>query len=177
MFTFKRGPGRPRPDAQPSPGTSIHTQIEADPVIGVEIARQMAPPGDWLAPSAFLSGNGPCPEAVDVTGRARYLFYGPYAALGPGRWRATVFLHLCPDAARRPLAVQFGAEPDYTTLDLPFGVPGNHRVDLEHSLREGDAAQVRLWLKKAAFHGEVRLIGVSLGRAEAGAAPIGEDHV
>jgi hypothetical protein len=156
MFTFKRGPGRPRPDAQPSPGTSIHTQIEADPVIGVEIARQMAPPGD---------------------GRARYLLYGPYAALGPGRWRATVFLHLCPDAARRPLAVQFGAEPDYTTLDLPFGVPGNHRVDLEHSLREGDAAQVRLWLKKAAFHGEVRLIGVSLGRAEAGAAPIGEDHV
>ncbi len=175
MFTFKRG-SSPRGRAEPSP------RIDADAVIKTDVARQMAPPGKWLPPSDFQSGTasevGPCPAAIDITGRARYLVYGPYLALAPGRWRATIFLHLCPDAARRPFGVQFGAEPDYTTLDLPFGVPGNHRVDIEHTLREGDAAQIRLWLKKAAFHGHARLIGVSLGPAEAPAPPsVGSDHV
>jgi hypothetical protein len=185
MFTFKRGPARPR--RKPGRPPEAHLpETQADAVIRAEVARQMAPPGRWLIPSDFLSGTtaAACPEAIDVTGRARYLVYGPYVALAPGRWRATVILHLCPDAARRPLAVQFGAEPNYTTLDLPFGVPGNHRVDIEHAFDHGDAAQVRLWLKRAAFHGEARLIGVSLGPAEVPAAvpparttSVGDDHV
>ena len=65
-----------------------------------------------------------CPNVIDVTGRARYLFFGPFINLPAGHWRATVFLELCPDAARRRLAVQFGSEPDYTTEGVPGGRAG-----------------------------------------------------
>ena len=108
-----------------------------------------------------------CPGVIDVTGRARYLVFGPFVALDPGAWRARVSLELCADAAQRPIAVQFGAEPDYTTVDLPRGAQGLHEVEIEHQIRSGDLAQIRVWLKRAAFHGELRFGGAELHRVPA----------
>ncbi len=122
----------------------------------------------WWGRETFFSregGGDRCPEVIDVTGRPRFLVYGPYVGLGVGVWRATAFFHLCPDAARRSLAVQFGAEPTYTTLELPRGLHGLHRIEIIHRMTEPGLAQVRLWLKKAAFHGEVRFAGVSIDQA------------
>lgn len=118
---------------------------------------------------AFLSDQAPgapCPAVVDLTGRARYPFFGPYVALAPGLWRATARLEVCPEAARRSLALQFGVEPDYTTTDLPRGTAGPVTVTIDHAFSGEGLAQVRLWLKKAAFHGEVRLLGVDLRRLD-----------
>jgi hypothetical protein len=121
----------------------------------------------WWARELFLSPDfegGICPAVLDVTGRARYLFFGPYIELSSGIWRAEVRFRLCPDASRCRLAVQFGVEPDYTTIDVPFGVPGPHAVRIEHKQSVAGLAQIRLWLKKAAFHGEVRFTGASVSR-------------
>jgi len=116
----------------------------------------------WWDRACFLSDEAPdrrCPEVIDVTGRARFLFFGPFIPLGRGLWRATVRLELCPDAARRTLALQFGVEPDYTTHDLPSGACGSLTPQIDFLCETPGTAQVRLWLKKAAFHGEVRLAG------------------
>jgi hypothetical protein len=119
----------------------------------------------WWDREIFLDSNGGhCPSEIDVTGRARYLFFGPYLPLAPGIWRATISVRLCPDAARCRLALQFGAEPDYDTVDLEFGVDGDHVVIVEHRRVEPGLGQVRLWLKKAAFHGGVRLSGAAVER-------------
>jgi hypothetical protein len=122
----------------------------------------------WWDRNIFLSdedaSEGACPPVIDVTGRARILVYGPNRELTPGVWRATAFLHLSPDAALRRLAVQFGAEPNYSTADLPLGSPGDHQVELTLAVREARPHQVRIWLKKAAFHGELSLAGVSVER-------------
>lgn len=150
-----------------------------------ESARNSQPPTQWWDRSRFLRGGeanlDTCPELLDLTGRACFLFYGPYVPLSAGLWRATILLTLCTDAARRPIALQFGAEPDYATIDLPFGVPGDHRIVLEHRLDGGQPAQIRLWLKKAAFHGAIRFLGACVelvdgGTAEVPAARLG-DHV
>jgi len=126
-------------------------------------AGEDTPSSQWWDRSRFFSdaeaGVDTCPEVIDLTGRACFVFYGPYAPLAAGLWRATVSINSCADAARRPLSLQFGAEPDYTTVDLPFGMPGDHHLTLEHWFDGGQMAQVRLWLKKAAFHGEVRFLG------------------
>ena len=123
-----------------------------------------------VGPNTFLRGAEAnvdrCPEVIDLTGRACFLFYGPYIPLVAGLWRATVFLTVCADAARRPLALQFGSEPNYATIDLPFRVPGDHRIVLEHLFDEGQSAQVRLWLKKAAFHGSIRFLGACVELVE-----------
>jgi hypothetical protein len=109
---------------------------------------------------------GPCPSTIDLTGRARRLAYGPFLELEPGVWRATVKLGLCSDAARRCLAVQFGVEPDYTTVEVPRGVPGDLELEICHTITEAAPAQIRLCLSKAAFHGEVRFDGARLYRME-----------
>ncbi len=124
-------------------------------------------PPEWWSREAFLSGDPPggiCPPVIDITGRPRFLFHGPFIALSPGLWRATVFLELCADAARRSLALQFGAEPDYTTKALPRGAPGRHAVQLDYRLSEPGVGQVRLWLTKPAFHGDIRLSGAKIER-------------
>jgi capsular polysaccharide transport system ATP-binding protein len=133
-----------------------------------EAARAAGPLGDWWGRSVFQADapapGDPCPEVVDTTGLPRFLFYGPFAPLSRGIWRATVFLRLDEDAAACRLALQFGSEPSYAVADLAFGVAGDHRVELLHEFRGDEPSQIRLWLKKAAFHGKVRLIGATVER-------------
>ncbi len=123
--------------------------------------------GEWWDREIFASAEAPdgrCPKELDVTGRARCLLFGPYLPLTPGHWSATAHLEVCVDAARCRLAVEFGAEPDYALVDLPFGQPGQHAIELTHEIRESGLGQIRLFLKRAAFHGEVRFIGATVRR-------------
>jgi len=124
----------------------------------------LAPDEVWWDPALFLRQDGQDPTVFDVMGRARCLFFGPYLPLAVGLWRARVWLEICPDAARRPMAIQFGAEPDYSTVDLPFDQVGPMVANVEHPMDGLGLAQIRLLLKKAAFHGEVRFLGAALSR-------------
>ena len=148
------------------PPLASHAQRDHE----ADFARDTAPSSQWWDRTQFFGGAeanvGKCPEVIDLTGRACFLFYGPYVPLTAGLWRATVTLTICADAARRPLALQFGAEPDYVTADLPFGVSGDHRLVLEHRFDGAQTAQVRLWLKKAAFHGQIRFLGACVEPVE-----------
>jgi hypothetical protein len=122
----------------------------------------------WWDRGVFLSDDevagGACPAVIDVTGRSRILAYSPHFQLAPGVWRATALLHLSPDAAHRRIGVQFGADPDFATVELPLGVDGDHRAELTLTVIDETPLQVRLWLQKAAFHGEIRFAGVSFER-------------
>ncbi len=118
---------------------------------------------DFWGRERFLSDLAqPCPPVIDLTGPPRFVVFGPYMALAPGRWRAEMIFELCPEAARRRLAAQFGAEPDYATVAAPAGVSGRHAIVIDHTFASGDLAQARLWLQGAAFHGEVRFLGVTV---------------
>lgn len=142
------------------PGFGAATAEAAEPAAG-EILR-------WDR-RIFMTWDGelaPCPAVIDVTGRARILVYGPYSALEPGAWRAKVSLELCAEAAQRPIVVQFGAEPDYSTVGLPQGTRGHHEVEIDHQMKPGDLAQIRVWLKRAAFHGELRFGGAEIRRIQ-----------
>lgn len=138
------------------------------PSSSFDAAAPETPAKTWWDRSIFLSsvagGEVPCPPVIDVTGRARVLVYGPGRELDPGVWQATVCLHLSHDAALRRMVVQFGPEADYTTVNLPLGVSGDHKVELTLTMHEAGPVQVQLCLKKAAFHGEVRFSGVSIER-------------
>ena len=119
----------------------------------------------------FLSGEGVCPPEIDVTGLPRFVFFGPFITLEAGLWRAECELEFCADAALRVFALQFGAEPDYTTVDLQRGRPGLQRFVIQHRLSTAAPMQLRLWLKKAAFHGYVRFGGASIERIADAALP------
>jgi hypothetical protein len=116
----------------------------------------------FLTSSQDVKSHSVCPAVIDATGRPRHLVFGPFRALAPGRWRASVVLRVSAAAAGRPLAVDFGAEPNFVLDTLPFGAPGLHRIDLENTFTENDHAQFRLWVKRAAFEGEIGFMGVAL---------------
>jgi hypothetical protein len=125
------------------------------------------PPTAWWGRECFHSvdgADGLCPAAIDVTGQGRCLTHGPYVVLQPGLWRATATLEICQDAARRRLAVQFGVEPHFSTQDLPYGIPGHHEVRVDFQLSEPGPVQIRILLRRAAFHGEVRFLGARVER-------------
>ncbi len=103
-----------------------------------------------------------CPPVIDPAGRARHLVLGPFERLRPGTWRATLVLRLSAAAARRPLSVGFGTEPNFSVFDVPYGVPGLHRIDLEWTFGEEDDAELWVWLRRAAFDGEIGFLGVGL---------------
>jgi hypothetical protein len=67
--------------------------------------------------------------------------------------------------------VDFGAGENFILQNLPYGVPGLHRIDLENTFGETDQAQFRLWVKRAAFEGEIGFQGVALKFV--GAPPLG----
>ena len=122
-------------------------------------------PSTWWDLKDFRSHDSAdlrCPEFLDVTGRSRYLVYGPYHELSAGLWRATAKIHLCPDAARCRFSLEFGAEPDFSSVDLPFGKVGPLEIEVEHMFREAGQGQIRLFLMRAAFHGEVRFLGATV---------------
>jgi hypothetical protein len=105
----------------------------------------------------------PCPEVVDVTGPERALVFGPYFSLEPGLWRARATFELCPEAARRQLAVDFGAMPSFRVKEAPHQ-PGRHVIELEYEVQPDDLVEVRLLMRMAGFHGEVRFLGAVLER-------------
>lgn len=132
-----------------------------------ELEPPLAPDEVWWDPAVFLTPE--CTEGrglsvFDVTGRPRCLLFGPYLPLASGVWRARVWLEICPDAAKRPMAIQLGAEPDYSTADLPLDQPGRLVASIEHPMDGGGLAQIRLLLRRAAFHGEVRFLGAAVSR-------------
>ncbi len=116
----------------------------------------------FLTSSQDQTSHTPCSSVIDATGRARHLIFGPFQTLAPGQWRASVVLRISAPAARRPLAVDFGAGQDFILQNLPYGVPGLHTINLENTFGETDHAQFRLWVKRAAFEGEIGFLGVAL---------------
>ena len=135
---------------------------DAHPSGATEMAAQSPirlQPRDFRTDEPLVSG---APEVFDLLGRDRHLFYGPYLELEPGVWRAKVELELFDSAAKRRLAIEFGVQPDFTTVDLPYHAEGPIEIEVDNAIRAGGLTQIRLWLRRAAATGRVRFGGVTL---------------
>lgn len=146
----------------PEPGREARARVEPSSAPGV--VQDDADAGLWWERERFRSvdSEGVCPAVIDVTGKPRCLVYGPHLILEPGLWRATAIFELCPDAARRRLVVQFGPYPDYATEEVPMGRSGTHKIDLDYEFQTSRHAEVRMFLMRAGFHGELRFSGAVL---------------
>jgi hypothetical protein len=68
------------------------------------------------------------------------------------------------DAVRCRLSVDFGTEASFTTVEAPVGIAGAHSVDVVHLISDDTPCEIRIFLMRAAFHGELRVRGASLKR-------------
>ena len=119
----------------------------------------------WWPAALFHSVQPGFPDALDITGPARFLSFGPYVRLAPGLWRAEVELEVCADAAKYDYLIEFGLEGDFSQIIARAPGAGPHVAALTHRLAAPAPVEVRVSLGRAAFHGAFRLIGARLAPA------------
>lgn len=77
---------------------------------GLRVHLEQPAPGDVSWPrQCFLSGDKPsttAPVAVEVTGRARIIFYGPYLHLPRGRWKVRGLMGFSKDIRGMPFTIE-----------------------------------------------------------------------
>jgi hypothetical protein len=101
----------------------------------------------------------PASRPVDITGRIRFLVYGPFINLPPGSWSASVILGFSPEAAGMTYIIEVFAGTQLTHVRIE---PGDERIfeaNLHFSL---DAAidhpvQIRIHNERPAFDGRLAL--------------------
>jgi hypothetical protein len=128
----------------------------------------------WWDRTLFRWGDHPeepCPQSIDVTGAARILAFGPFLPLSRGEWRARVEFELSPDAARRSYLLEFGAGADLSRVAFGPLPTGPNAVSITHRFEVADPAEIRLWVARAAFHGDLSFKGVWVEALTAGAPP------
>lgn len=107
--------------------------------------------------------------AIDITGRARFLIFGPYINLIPGPWVATVSLAFSAETAGMSFMIEItaGTQLAYTRVQpageqiietsLPFTIPPSSSQPVE----------IRVISERAAFDGRIALGYVRLARRPA----------
>jgi len=101
----------------------------------------------------------PATRPVDITGRIRFLVYGPFIHLPPGSWTASVILGLSPEAARMAYLVEVFAGARLTHVRIEPGSEPVVEVNLHFSLDRSvdQPTQIRIHTERAAFDGRLAL--------------------
>jgi hypothetical protein len=113
----------------------------------------------YMSEEPPVAPDPPASRPIDITGRPRYLLYGPYITLPPGSWSATVALGFSAEAAELSYIVDVcaGAEILLSRITLQ---PGEERVveaNLNFSLDAPDMVEIRVMNERAAFDGRLAL--------------------
>jgi hypothetical protein len=96
---------------------------------------------------------------VDITGRIRFLVYGPFINLPPGSWSARVVLGFSPEAAGMAYVVEVFAGTRLTHIRVEPGNEDVAEVNLHFSIDAyvDHAVQIRIYNERAAFDGRLAL--------------------
>lgn len=119
----------------------------------------------WWPREIFCTYEGPCPSSIDITGRSRILCFGPYIALPRGPWNAELIFDVCDAAAQYDYLLEFGTTGNFSRELFRPSQSGRQHVRLNYLALENEWAEIRIGVTRAAFHGELNLIGAHITRA------------
>lgn len=106
-------------------------------------------------------------QRMDIAGRARALFWGPYEVLTPGLWRATARFSVDRWACRHAYRLEWGATADYSLFEFTPRKAGVFEVSAERLWREAEKAELRIILTEGSLGGVFELLGVSITQSDA----------
>ncbi len=122
-------------------------------------------PGETTWPrQCFLSGDQPnsaVPVAIDVTGRARIIFYGPYLHLPRGRWKARMLIGFSRDIRGMPFSIDIHSTESLGKARI-LAVRGGI-FDFEFEARvtaPHEPIEVRIMSEQGAIEGHMGLVSI-----------------
>jgi len=121
----------------------------------------------WGRDLFMMDGHQPATEIVDICGRVRALFYGPYIKLPPGQWLAEIVLGFSREATEMNFVIDIlmgGTQIAVTKIQPAH--EGIFSVNLSFVVEEGNdhAVEFRVVNERAAFDGKIALGEVTLVR-------------
>ncbi|HTV90559.1 MAG TPA: hypothetical protein VME41_16195 [Stellaceae bacterium] len=111
----------------------------------------------------------PATRPVDLTGRPRFVVYGPFINLPPGAWSADVVLGFSAEAAGNSMAIEVfaGAQLAQARLDVSGEQVSDIRLDFIIAETADQPVQIRIVNERAAFDGRLAVGYVALTRQAA----------
>jgi hypothetical protein len=100
--------------------------------------------------------------AIDLTGRARTIVYGPYTYLPPGLWEVEVKVMIDPDGGAAHLRFEWGTNPEYVGSSASVTKSGEYRVRLQRFWSNVGPSEMRITTIQPHFHGRFELLSVSV---------------
>lgn len=110
-------------------------------------------------------------QRMDVGGRARALFWGPYQTIGPGLWRATARIAVDRWACRHQYRLEWGATADYSMFAFSPRKAGIFEVSAERLWCKPEPAELRIVLAESSLGGCFELLDVTLDLVEGCTTP------
>jgi hypothetical protein len=124
----------------------------------------------FAAQNAEDGARVPARGIIDITGRARFLIFGPYINLAPGTWIATVALGFSAETSGMSFIIEIAAGTQLTyTRVQPIGeqmIETNLSFTIQPSTDH--PVEIRVISERAAFDGRIALGNVRLARRGGG---------
>lgn len=102
---------------------------------------------------------------LDLTGRPRFLAFGPYITMPTGRWTARFRVAFDDYASRYLFRADWGQVEHYASYEFRPGKAGVYQMEITFEWSERGACEFRFILREGAFHGEVAISDVTITRA------------
>lgn len=118
----------------------------------------------WSRELFFTNDHQPVTQAIDITGRSRFLIDGPHIKIPPGQWTADVFLAFSEEAAITSYSVDVTAGAQLALASVQPPKEGLFPVSLSFEIDEANENQVEIRVKneRAALDGRLALMAVTL---------------
>ena len=101
-------------------------------------------------------------QAMDITGRARALVWGPYEELTRGCWEAVARFSVDRWACRHLFRMEWGSTADFVTREFTPGRPGVFEVRAERVWRDVEKAELRIILTESSIGGAFEFEGAEI---------------
>jgi hypothetical protein len=118
----------------------------------------------WARDLFYEEHHQPVTHPIEISGKVRYLIYGPYVALPPGSWTADMVLGFSEDAVDMTYRVEVwaGAQLNSTSIhpDRPGVVTANINFEIEES--NDSLVEIRVLNERSAIYGRLALANATL---------------
>jgi len=105
------------------------------------------------------------PYTFDLTGRPKFVVFGPYLTMAPGIWTARFELTCDAPSTRHRYRADGGGVTEYQSIEFRPQRPGRYQIELTHEWSEAAPCELRLLSMESVFEGRVTFSGAEVALA------------
>lgn len=102
---------------------------------------------------------------IDLTGRPRFLVFGPYIAMPIGRWTARARFSINEEGIGRQFRLDWGTQSEWSEQMFKTDRPGIFEMELTYEWKAPAPSEIRMVIMEGCFSGEAAFMGAEIRRA------------